>query len=773
MKRTFALLMAIVMAISVVTIPVFAESKVVPPAGRDGLTLSQALNVEGGTIEFVSEGEYPFAVDGENHWAASTNQGVGSSASTVTATVTANEGEIVSFDYKVSTERTYDKFMFKIDGTTIATYSDVIDWSNFSYALTAGEHTLEWTYQKDSSVDRNDDTVWLDNVYVGAPVLSSEITVDENISVESGRMVQLVWNVLPANTFNKEVTFTSSDEGIATVNENGLVYGVAVGNAVITIETVDGGAAAECNVTVTEGLPPVVLYGSMGGNFMTFTDLSPNFTTVIDLNGLTIAAAEFAGGVVYGFNTSKQFFKMDFASKEVTMGAEAGNITIRDMAYDHSTQTLYALGINEENVRTLYTVDRLSGTLTAVAPVVCGSATPAALAISTDGTAYTLTESYGSDSRLYTVDLATGVGTLVGTTGLGLKREQSLAFDHNTGRLYWGRFSDYDVTGLTIVDPRTAAVTECGVIGNGGSIVGMFIENDLEVSDPGEETNPVVSFVDGLTNEIISTVEVERGYVLTEQDYPDAPVHEGYAFTGWDYNGAEIAANITVASMYFDLSMVSVTLRVIDEVMLDGSGFQMLLDADAVEYGNTILPGNTVFAYGAEGAVSEYALFEYKVPENADGDFMTEDDVVYYNESATNIIPAGVYDWCIVNPRYWSEDGPVIEYVSDIGSADGRNDDYSFEAGKSYIFTVYRYGELAAVDVEIIDYNPEPQPIEGDVDGNGVVEITDALMTLRYAMGIETLTDEQLAVADVNGDGTVDAADALVIMRWATILPTK
>lgn len=773
MKKFFALLMAVIMAASVVTIPTFADSRVVCPAGRDGLSLSQVLNVEGGSIEFVSDGEYPFVVDGENHWAASSNQGVGSSASTVTAVVTANEGEIISFDYKVSTERTYDKFMFKIDGTTVATYSDVIDWSTFSYLLTAGEHTLEWTYQKDSSVDRNDDTVWLDNVYVGAPVLSSEIVVDEDVSVESGRTVQLVWSVLPANTFNKDVTFTSSDESIATVNENGLVYGVSVGNAVITIEAADGGASAECSVTVTEGLPPVVLYGTMGGSFISFTDLSPNFVTPIDLNGLTIAAAEFAGGMVYGFNTSKQFFKMDFATKEVVMGAEAGSITVRDMAYDHSTQTLYALGISAENVRTLYTVDRLSGALTAVAPVVCGSATPAALAISTDGTAYVLTESYSSDSKLYTVDLSTGVGTLIGTTGLGLKREQSLAFDHNTGRLYWGRFSDYDVTGLTIVDTRTAAVTECGVIGNGGSVVGMFIENDLEVTDPGEETNPVVSFVDGLTNEIISSIEVERGYVLTEQDYPAVPVHEGNAFTGWDYNGAEIAADITVTAMYFDLSMVSVTLRVIDEVMLDGSGFQMLIDADAVEYGNTILPGNSEFAYGAEGAVQEYALFEYKVPENADGDFMTEDDVVYFNESATNVIPAGVYDWCIVNPRYWAEDGPVIEYVSDIGTANGRNDDYVFEAGKSYIFTVYRYGELAAVDVEIIDYNPEPEPLLGDVDGNGVVEIADALMVLRRAMGIEALTEEQLAVADVNNDGFVDAADALVIMRWAATITVK
>ncbi len=53
----------------------------------------------------------------------------------------------------------------------------------------------------------------------------------------------------------------------------------------------------------------------------------------------------------------------------------------------------------------------------------------------------------------------------------------------------------------------------------------------------------------------------------------------------------------------------------------------------------------------------------------------------------------------------------------------------------------------------------------GDVNGDGEVDISDALMTMRGAMGIIQLTADQQAAADVNGDGNVDVSDALLIMR--------
>ena len=58
-------------------------------------------------------------------------------------------------------------------------------------------------------------------------------------------------------------------------------------------------------------------------------------------------------------------------------------------------------------------------------------------------------------------------------------------------------------------------------------------------------------------------------------------------------------------------------------------------------------------------------------------------------------------------------------------------------------------------------------PMAGDVDGNGIVNANDALMIMRYSLGLIQLTDAQLAVSDVNGDGEVNANDALFLMRRA------
>ena len=217
--------------------------------------LDAALNVPDGNIQFVTEGEYPWTVDGANGWAKSTNFQVSSSESTVTATVTAEEGDIVSFDYKVSSEARYDKLVFSIDGNPVASspwtfFSGEIDWTNVSYALTAGEHVLSWSYQKDSSSNSHDDTAYLDNVYVGAPVAPESLELTPSLTVQTQRRAQLNWTVLPENAYNKEVTFASADESIAVVDANGLVTGVSVGQTVITATTVDGGITAECAVTV-------------------------------------------------------------------------------------------------------------------------------------------------------------------------------------------------------------------------------------------------------------------------------------------------------------------------------------------------------------------------------------------------------------------------------------------------------------------------------------------------------------------------------------------
>ena len=57
----------------------------------------------------------------------------------------------------------------------------------------------------------------------------------------------------------------------------------------------------------------------------------------------------------------------------------------------------------------------------------------------------------------------------------------------------------------------------------------------------------------------------------------------------------------------------------------------------------------------------------------------------------------------------------------------------------------------------------------GDANGDGAVNAVDALVAMRYVIGVstESLTPEQIAAADFNGDGAVNAVDTLLIMRFS------
>ncbi len=68
------------------------------------------------------------------------------------------------------------------------------------------------------------------------------------------KTLQLTETVTPENADNKDVTWSSSNEAVASVNENGLVTAKNAGTATITVTTEDGGKTAECAITV-EAVP--------------------------------------------------------------------------------------------------------------------------------------------------------------------------------------------------------------------------------------------------------------------------------------------------------------------------------------------------------------------------------------------------------------------------------------------------------------------------------------------------------------------------------------
>ncbi len=80
-----------------------------------------------------------------------------------------------------------------------------------------------------------------------------------SVSLKQGETAQLTATVSPGNATNQNVTWSSSDNNVATVDANGVVTGVSVGNVTITVITEDGGFTAVCQVKIAEGIEELSL----------------------------------------------------------------------------------------------------------------------------------------------------------------------------------------------------------------------------------------------------------------------------------------------------------------------------------------------------------------------------------------------------------------------------------------------------------------------------------------------------------------------------------
>ncbi len=79
------------------------------------------------------------------------------------------------------------------------------------------------------------------------------VTLDKNdVTLNKGETSKLVPTVTPSDAFNKNVSFSSSDESVVTVSADGTVTAVGRGNATVTVTTEDEGRTAECSFTVKQ-----------------------------------------------------------------------------------------------------------------------------------------------------------------------------------------------------------------------------------------------------------------------------------------------------------------------------------------------------------------------------------------------------------------------------------------------------------------------------------------------------------------------------------------
>ena len=219
------------------------------------------------------------------------------------------------------------------------------------------------------------------------------------------------------------------------------------------------------------------------------------------------------------------------------------------------------------------------------------------------------------------------------------------------------------------------------------------------------------------------------GYEGDAITVPENPEKLGYTFDAWDgmpEDGVLPAANITVTAVWI-VNTYTITYKV------NGEEYSI----QTYEYGAAIITP----AYDVpEG----YTFSGWSVPET-----MPAEDLVVDAACTINVYEVTVVDG-------WNGDPIAVLYVAH--GHDAILPDAPEHAG--YIFDRWDGDPTNVTEDRTIT---ACYLMIGDVNHDGEITTYDALLIMRYALGLETEGNE--LIMDFNGDGCVDSLDALLVLR--------
>ncbi len=139
-------------------------------------------------FDWQLDATYPWSITTTNPYEGtycmkSGGVGVANVVSNMTVSIDIPANSEMSFFGKISSESTYDKGHFFIDGVEKGQYSGADNWTERTFPITAGNHTFQWRYTKDNMVDSNDDCFYIDNITFCKKAVAGAST---NISCNQG-----------------------------------------------------------------------------------------------------------------------------------------------------------------------------------------------------------------------------------------------------------------------------------------------------------------------------------------------------------------------------------------------------------------------------------------------------------------------------------------------------------------------------------------------------------------------------------------------------------
>ena len=457
---------------------------------------------------FNQDASYPWIIvdasngcdNGSAYCMKSGNEGEPSSTSTIVATHDFSEDGYISFDAKCMGEgEDFDVCRFYIDGNLELYHgNDLGGWNQFAFAVTAGTHIFTWSYTKDGSVNPDGDGFFVDNIEFGTGmpcVAAWGITVN---AVPDGNAT-VTWQGY-SDSYTLQYMLEGSGDWNTVEDITDLSYditGLAIGNYVVRVAAdCDPGNWASTTFSVvdvnsTANWYAYALYSSDGEsweqNCINFSMQDPS--TVAEANwdvAPMIYAATYADGYMWYFNTSGDLGRAVVDNENQTIsdfetivpGLEPSTNAPTSMSYNPIDGRIY---YNDYSIYTLKSFDPAHPEMATETGTT--SISIQAFAINSAGEAYCVENLTGN---LYHLDLTDASTTLVGPTGYSCDYVQAMAFDMETGELFWAHYDAGYSHSIYLVNTATAETYSLGSIGggNGGEFAGLFMVGNTTPTCP-------------------------------------------------------------------------------------------------------------------------------------------------------------------------------------------------------------------------------------------------------------------------------------------------
>lgn len=403
----------------------------------------------------------------------------------------------------------------------------------------------------------------------------TEISATEDtLNLVTGMQIAAPINVQPFNATNREVQWSVSEEGVISI-ENNVITALDKGTVTVTAQIGDFSTEFTVRVYGAAGIMKgFVVYDFMYEEtniWATFKDSDlTTGTGLANAEEYVIDAAEYYDGKVYAYdNTNAQYLVLNSKSTkyEVEKRIKLNHPDMADMAFDYSEGVMYALSCirNVDTNTSLYAVNIEDGSYYKIGDQ---SVTLKAMACSTDGTLYGV-DAYGG---FYKIDKRTGAEEYLFDTGYSANVYQSMAYDHNTGNLYWAQcYWDLDFgseANLLLIDVENQISVELGQIGSSGcQVTGLYIDpkGEMTVGTPEIEAvklafnNEMMSVGDtkklsafaeplsaSLKNVVFTYASTDENVAAVDAEGNITAVGVGTANIIVSYAGKEAACKITV-----------------------------------------------------------------------------------------------------------------------------------------------------------------------------------------------------------------------------------